>query len=156
MMERLDGSVRRALQGVGVPDAGQMAELTAAWPSLVGDAISRAAWPQRLTRDGKLVVAAASSTWAFELDRMGPEILAKLHRDMPSLAPTGLKFVTGLVPEPPAASGGAPRAFPLAVAPAHIRRAESIAAPIDDEELRASVVRAAAASLARARDDRGF
>lgn len=155
-MERLAGSVRRALQGVGVPDAGQMAELTAAWPTLVGSAIARAAWPQRISRDGTLVVAASSSTWAFELDRMAPEILAKLRRDMPSVAPAGLRFVTGLVPEPPAASGEGASASRVAVASAHIRTAETLAAPIDDEDLRASVVRAAAASLARARDDRGF
>ena len=113
-MERLDGSVRRALRGVGVPDAGQVAELTAAWPAAVGDAIARAAWPQRVSRDGTLVVATSSSTWAFELGRMAPEILEKLREAVPGAAPTGLKFVPGPVPEPPAplpAEGGpgAPR-----------------------------------------------
>ena len=53
-MERLDGSVRRALRSSGVPDAGLLAEVTRAWPAAVGAAIARAAWPQRLGRDGTL------------------------------------------------------------------------------------------------------
>lgn len=155
-MERLDGSVRRVLRGVGVPDAGQLAELTAAWPAAVGDAIARAAWPQRLARDGTLVVATASSTWAFELGRMAPEILAKLRRDLPAAAPTGLKFVTGPVPEPPAPPSRPPAPGRAAVSPEAAREAERLALAIGDEELRRTVARAAAASLARARDDRGF
>jgi len=84
------------------PDAGQVAELTAAWPAAVGDAIARAAWPQRVSRDGTLVVATSSSTWAFELGRMAPEILEKLREAVPGAVPTALKFVPGPVPEPPA------------------------------------------------------
>ncbi len=70
VMERLDGSVRRALRGAGVPDAGVLAEVTRVWPEAVGPAIARAAWPQRVARDGTLYVNAVSSTWAFELARM--------------------------------------------------------------------------------------
>jgi hypothetical protein len=155
-MERLDRSVRHALKGVGVPDAGQMAELTAVWPSAVGDAIARAAWPQRISRDGTLVVAASSSTWAFELGRMAPEILAKLREALPAAAPAGLKFVPGPVPEPPAPLP--PRSVPdhPEVAPEDLREAARLTAAIGDEELREAVARAAAASLARARADRGF
>ena len=155
-MERLDGSVRRALRGVGVPDAGELAELTAAWPAAVGDAIARAAWPPRLSRDGTLLVATTSSTWAFELGRMAPEILEKLREAVPGAAPTGLKFVPGPVPEPPSplpAEGGPEH---LEVAPEDVREAARVAAAIEDEELREAVARAVAASLARARADRGF
>lgn len=155
-MERLDSSVRHALRGVGVPDAGQMAELTAAWPAAVGDAIARAAWPQRIARDGTLVVATASSTWGFELGRMAPEILAKLQRELPAAAPTGLKFVPGPVPEPPAPLARPSASGRVEVAAEDTREAERLAAAIGDEELREVVARAAAASLARARDDRGF
>jgi hypothetical protein len=150
-MERLDGSVRRALKGVGVPDAGQLAELTAAWPAAVGDAISRAAWPQRISRDGTLVVATVSSTWAFELGRMGPEMLEKLREAIPAAAPSGLKFVPGQVPEPPAVLPEQRRPSPVQVAPAAERTGG-----VSDSELRESIARAAAASLARARDDRRF
>ena len=77
-MERLDGSVRRALRSSGVPDAGVLAQVTRAWPEAVGPAIARSAWPQRLARDGTLHVTTVSSTWAFELGRMEAEIRAKL------------------------------------------------------------------------------
>ena len=62
-MERLDGSVRGALRRAGVPDAGALAEVTRAWPEAVGDGIARAAWPQRLARDGTLHVTTVSATW---------------------------------------------------------------------------------------------
>ena len=77
-MERLDGSVRRALRGAGVPDAGVLAEVTRVWPAAVGDAVARSAWPQRVARDGTLHVTCVSSTWAFELGRMEDEIRARL------------------------------------------------------------------------------
>ena len=62
-MERLDGSLRGALKSAGVPDAGALADVVRAWPEVVGDAIARAAWPQRIGRDGTLLVAATSSSW---------------------------------------------------------------------------------------------
>ncbi len=155
-MERLDASVRRALGVVGVPDAGQMAELTAAWPALVGDAIARASWPQRIARDGTLVVAASSSTWAFELGRMAPEILEKLQCGLAGEAPRALRFVTGPVPEPPAPLPPPDNADRVCPSAEIVCEAERLAAAIRDEELRQAVTRAAAASLARTRDDRRF
>ena len=41
-MERLDGTVRRALRSSGVPDAGQLAEVTRVWPEAVGPATTMA------------------------------------------------------------------------------------------------------------------
>ncbi len=155
-MERLDGTVRRALKGVGIPDAGQLAELTAAWPEAVGDAIARAAWPQRVSRDGTLIVATSSSTWAFELGRMAPEILEKLREAVPAAAPTGLKFVPGPVPEPPAPLPAEGVPDHLEITPEDIREAARLTAAIEDGDMREAAMRAAAASLARARADRGF
>ena len=48
MMERLGGSVERELSRSGSRDAIPLAALTAAWPSIVGDAIARNAWPLRI------------------------------------------------------------------------------------------------------------
>jgi len=42
-MERLDGSIRRALRVAGVPDAGALAAVTRAWPAAVGPGIAVAA-----------------------------------------------------------------------------------------------------------------
>jgi hypothetical protein len=152
-MERLDGSVRRALRGAGVPDAGVLAAVTRAWPSAVGPAIARAAWPQRIARDGTLHVTTVSSTWAFELGRMEEEVRAKLHAAVGEATPPALRFAAGPVPSPgeddrPARTAASPTAEDEALATA-------LSSVIDDPELRDAVRHAAAASLAAARDDRG-
>lgn len=155
-MERLGDTVRGALQGVGIPDAGDAADVVRIWPHAVGAAISRAAWPQRITREGKLVVATTSSTWAFELGRMESELLERLRRTLPGVTLSGLRFVPGPVPEPPAAAAPADSADPPEIDPDIVRSAAAAAAEIEDEELRETIARAAALSLARARADRRF
>ena len=152
-MERLDGTVRRALRRVGVPDAGVLAEVTRAWPDAVGPAIARAAWPQRVARDGTLHVTTVSSTWAFELGRMAEEIDAKLRAVLGDATPPALRFAPGPVPshgpeERPA------REHHLVPSPSDEVEAAQLSAGIDDPALREAVRRAAAASLAAARDDR--
>jgi hypothetical protein len=153
-MERLDGSVRGALRNAGVPDAGALAEVTRCWPEAVGDAIARAAWPQRIGRDGTLFVAAASSAWAFELGLLGDEILRKLAAAVGANAPTTIRFAPGPIPAP-----AAPAARPaerLEIDPEARRLAEELTAGMSDEELRRTIARAAAASLSRPPDDRSF
>ncbi len=151
-MERLDGSVRRALRGAGVPDAGVLAAVTRAWPDAVGPAIARAAWPQRVSRDGTLHITAESSSWAFELGRLEEEIRAKLHAELGDATPPALRFAPGPVPSP-----GADDHDPQPVAPPTPEddaRAASLSSGIDDPALREAVRRAAAASLSAARDGR--
>jgi hypothetical protein len=154
-MERLDSSLRGALRDVGVPDAGALAEVTRVWPHVVGDAIARAAWPQRIARDGTLLVATTSSSWAFELGLLGEEILRKLAAAAGPSAPAAVRFSPGPVPAPPAPLEPAPTE-PLAVDDDSRVLAEQLTAAMSDEELRATIARAAAASLARAASDRGF
>ena len=153
-MERLDGSVRRALRSSGVPDAGLLAEVTRAWPEAVGQAIARAAWPQRLGRDGTLHVTAVSSTWAFELGRLEEEIRGKLRAAIGEATPPGIRFAPGPVPAPPAEERE-PYEAPEPTA-ADAAEATALASSIEDPELREAVRRAAAASLARGRADRGL
>lgn len=154
-MERIDASVRDSLRGVGVPDAGALAAAGAAWPECVGPGIARAAWPLRLGRDGTLHVACVSSTWAFELGRMAPEILEALRAKLGGAAPASLRFAPGPVPAGGAAGPAESSALP-APGPHDRAAAESAAAAISDAELRATVVRAVAASLALRRADRAF
>ncbi len=151
-MERLGGSVRRALRSAGVPDAGVLAAVTRAWPDAVGPAIARAAWPQRVSRDGTLHVTAVSSTWAFELGRMEEEIRSKLRAAVGDATPPSLRFAPGPVPSPGRLEESAPR--PPAPTPEDDAVAASLTAAIDDPDLRAAVRRAAAASLAAARAGR--
>jgi hypothetical protein len=151
-MERLDGSVRRALRGAGVPDAGVLAAVTRAWPEAVGPAIARAAWPQRVARDGTLHITAESSTWAFELGRLEEEIRAKLRPELGDATPPALRFAPGPVPSP-GADDDDPQPVPPPT-PEDDARAALLTAEIDDPTLREAVRRAAAASLSAARDGR--
>ncbi len=155
-MERLEGSLRGALRGAGVPDAGALADVTRVWPEVVGDAIARAAWPQRIARDGTLLVAATSSTWAFELGLLAEEILAKLAAAVETGAPAAIRFSPGPVPEPPAPTAATAPATPPEIDAGTRLLAEELTAAMADEELRTTIARAAAASLARAASDRRF
>lgn len=155
-MERLEGSLRGALRGAGVPDAGALADVTRVWPEAVGDAIARAAWPKRIAGDGTLLVACTSATWAFELGLLAEEILAKLAAVVPTGAPTAIRFSPGPVPAPsalPAAEAG-PTA-PEVDDPTRLL-AEELTAAMTDDDLRATIARAAAASLAKTASDRRF
>ncbi|MSO95043.1 MAG: DUF721 domain-containing protein [Thermoleophilia bacterium] len=155
-MERLEDSVRGVLRGAGVPDAGALADVVRVWPITVGDAISRAAWPQRIARDGTLLVAASSSTWAFELGLLADEILAKLTAAVGEGAPTGIRFAPGAVPSPAAPVADAtPVARPVADDATRLL-ADELTLAMTDEKLRGTIARAAAASLARAAADRHF
>ena len=153
-MERLDGAVRRALRGVGVPDAGTLAAVTDAWPDAVGEAISRAAWPQRIARDGTLHLTTVSATWAFELGRLEAELRERLRERLGEETPPTLRFAPGPVPSPgPTERVATPLREPTAE---EERAAAGLAAEIADPKLREAVSRAAVASLVAARSDRGL
>ena len=155
-MDRLEGSLRGVLKGAGVPDAGALADVVRLWPDVVGDAISRAAWPQRIGRDGALLVAASSSTWAFELGLLSEEILAKLAAVVGEGAPTAIKFSPGPVPSPAAPLRSEPAPAPPPIDAATRLLADELTRAMTDEELRETIARAAAASLIRAAADRRF
>ena len=149
-VDRLDDEIRRELGRFG-PAAG-MADLVAAWPGAVGEAIARNAWPARFARDGTLHVHTSSSTWAFELAQLERELKERLA----GLAPPRLRFVPGPLPEPDLSpTDDVARRVPEP-SPEDAREGAEIAAPIDDEKLRNLVARAAAASLAKARNSRSF
>lgn len=125
------------------PNAG-MSEAVAAWPGAVGEEIARNAWPARFQRDGTLIVHTRDAIWGFELGHRGAEISARLPGKPP------LKFVPGPLPEAGAEPARATPKGPPPASPEQLRDAARWASAIDDEELRALVARAAAASLARA------
>ena len=155
-MDRLDASVRGALRGAGVPDAGALADVVRIWPLAVGDAIARAAWPKRIARDGTLHVATTSATWAFELTLLADEILAKLSAAAGEGAPTALSFAPGPVPAPPAPPAAQRSPTPPEIDPDTRRLADELTAEMTPGELRETIARAAAASLAMAAADRRF
>jgi hypothetical protein len=152
-MDRLGDEVGRQLSRFG--PQGTIAEVVAAWPAAAGEAIARNAWPARIARDGTLHVSTSSSTWAFELGQLAPQLLVRLRELLRESAPKALKFSPGPIPDSPTQGGKTP-------VPASRRdptleertRAAEISAEIEDEELRRLVARAAAASLAGQRPDR--
>lgn len=155
-MERLGDSARRLLAASGVPDPTPLSAVADIWVATVGEAIGRVAWPKRLSRDGTLHVSTVSSTWAFELSRLAPEILARLTTALGAAAPSSLAFATGPVPEPGGQAADSPPPSGPQISPADRELGKSLAAGIADSELRELVARAASASLATARADQPF
>jgi hypothetical protein len=90
-------------------------------------------------------VHTSSSAWAFELQQLEDEIRTKLGK----LAPARLRFAPGPLPEAPPPTAEDVAANAPAPTAEDARRAAELAAPIDDENLRKLVARAAAASLAK-------
>ena len=145
--ERIGDEVRRELSRFGPAEG--MTEIVRAWPSVMGEQISRNAWPARISRDGKLHVATSSSAWAFELAQLEPKLLARLGEALGGDPPAGLRFAPGKLPEPSAGDGeGAAKAVRAPTAEER-ELAVAIASGIEDESLRKIVAKAAAASLAR-------
>lgn len=156
-MERIERSIEHELSRSGGGAGLSLHSITSAWPTVVGKEVARHAWPLRMGRDRTLHVATASSTWAFELDRLGPEILQRLGEALGEDAPSRLRFAAGPVPEPPARD--APSSEPVHVpeaTPEAAAEAASAAAEIDDPELRELALRAARASLSKRPSDRRF
>jgi hypothetical protein len=151
-MEPIGESVRRELGRFGT--AGEMTDLVAAWPELIGPQVAANAWPARLSRDGTLHVATSSSAWAFELGQLEREILPRLRGALGDAAPSRLKFAPGPLPEPAAApSEGTSWELPEPTEE-QAREARSWASAIESDELRAEVEKAARASLASAASGR--
>jgi hypothetical protein len=156
-MERIEQSVERVLARSGDRGALSLTAITAIWREVLGEQAAANSWPLRIGRDGTLHVATTSATWAFELDRLAPEIVEKLVARLGESSPTKVRFAVGPVPEPVAADEpetlvtGTP--YPPPELPSEATAALS---EIDDPELRDLMLRAARASLSRPPSDRRF
>jgi hypothetical protein len=123
-----------------------MAELLERWPAAVGEQIARFAWPARIGRDGTVHVHTADSVWAFELGRRAREIAARAGVER-------IRFAPGPLPEPEAEETVHDVVRPSLEDES---RAAAIAAAIADENLRETVQKAVALSLARGAAGRGI
>ena|SRR5438105_3763697 len=147
-MERIARTVERQL---GRFDGqGAMPRIVAAWTAAVGAEIARNAWPARVARDGTLHVHTSSSVWAFELGQLAPRIVAGLAQELGEHAPKTLRFAPGHLPEAPPETPGETRRQVPAPPAETVAEAVSLAAAIEDRELRERVARAAALGLSRA------
>jgi hypothetical protein len=104
----------------------------------VGGGISRNAWLARIARDGTAVIHTSDSIWAFELGHRG--------RDRRAPGRAGGQVPARPLPEPAELP---PASRPLEPTPDQAAAAASIAASIDDRELRESVQKALSLALAR-------
>jgi predicted nucleic acid-binding Zn ribbon protein len=150
--ERIGQDVRRELDRFG--PAGAIADVVDAWPTAVGDSISRNAWPARIARDGTLHVSTSSSAWAFELGLLEADLRERLAEQLGDRAPKQLRFAPGRLPEPDRPAPESPEQRAPQVTDQHLQAGEEVAAAISDENLRKLVAKAAAASLAKPPDDR--
>jgi Dna[CI] antecedent, DciA len=144
--EPIGEDVKRELARFG-PAAG-LAEVVAAWPAAVGEAIAANAWPARIARDGTLHVHTSSSAWAFELAQLAEHVRARLAERLEDDPPSSLRFALGPIPEPGAEDVTQPQRTVPTPSQAVRLEAETIAASIADAELRAAAARAVAAGLA--------
>jgi hypothetical protein len=127
-----------------------MGDAVEAWPGAVGAEIARNAWPARFQRDGTLIVHTRDAVWGFELTQRVAEIRGR----MPGKPP--LRFVPGPLPEPGAEPTRATPEGPPLPTMEQLAQAADWTAAIEDEGLRETVARAAAASLAAAPRSRSF
>ena len=153
-MKKIASDVASELGRFG-PAAG-MVKIVGAWPGAVGATIARNAWPARIARDGTLHVATSSASWAFELAQLEADVLARLRAATGKDAPAKLRFAVGKLPELGQEDDDRGDRIVSTPGPEELRKAEELAAEIDDEELRKVVAKAAAQSLARSGDDRAF
>jgi hypothetical protein len=156
-MERIGDEVGRTLGRAGGGET-SLPKVLSVWPDAVGETVARNAWPLREARDGTLHVSTSSSTWAFELDRLAPEIAGRLQALLGSDAPSRFRFRPGPLPEPEGPREGAESVpiDPPEVAREVAAAAASAASEIEDPELRELVARAARASLGRGGSGRSF
>ena len=145
-MDRLEREIRRAAKRVGLPAA---SELVRIWPKVVGETIAANAWPAQMNRKRVLQVNTSSATWAFELKHLAPQILAKLEQELAGDCPKELHFLPGPVPAVGRESSSSPAEKVPSATAQEREQGEKLAAAIADDELRALVARAAAASLAQ-------
>lgn len=147
--EALADAVGDQLDRLGGAPQGSVgiAAVTQVWEAAVGATIARHAWPSRIRRDGTLVVHASSSTWAFELTHLEETVRGRLGE----AAPAKMAFVVGPLPEGGAESRAGAEQDRSPPTPSDAAEGAALAAAISDLELRETVARAAAASLAAAR-----
>ena len=142
-MEPLGEEIRAEMHRVGaesgVGDAGST------WLAAVGEEIACNAWPARTQADGTLVVHVRDAIWGFELTQRAAEISGRLP------GRPRLRFVPGELPEAPTDPSPPP---PAEATPEQAQEAASMAAAIEDPNLRESVAKAIKAALVRASDDR--
>ena len=106
--------------------------------------------------DNSVDEAMAGEATRIDVTLLAAEIRARLQEGLGETAPRGLRFAPGRLPEASPEQSSEGGAVPVRPSAEERARGAEIAASIDAGELRETVARAAAASLARAAADRRF
>jgi hypothetical protein len=142
-MEPLGGQIREEMRRVGADSSA--GDFGPRWPAVVGEEIARNAWPARTQPDGTLVVHVRDAIWGFELTQRAAEISGRLPGQ------PRLRFVPGPLPD---TAPDRPSRQSIEATAEQAREAASLAAAIEDPNLRESVAKAIKTALARASNDR--
>ena len=119
------------------------------WPEIVGQAMADHTMPTGITEDA-LRIRCESSIWTSELMHLQVDIVARLHAVVGPCAPTKIAPYTGRLPRE-AAIPKAPAPAPLPPLPeAQIAAIYRITSGIEDDDVRARMIRAMIATSARA------
>jgi len=132
----------------GPSAAGDMAALRAAWPQAAGAQGARRSIPVRQSRAGVLTVACESAVWAQELNAARDAIQARLAARVPDVPVSGIRFVVGDHALPAEVAAARSPARPT---PDERASAQAAVEGVSDPELRALLARAAAGTMAVAR-----
>lgn len=84
----------KTMQVLGLGERVRESEVLAAWQAIVGDFIATNSMPDRL-RDGLLYVRVLQPTIRFELERLRPQIAAKLKERFGSRVVREVRFQLG-------------------------------------------------------------
>jgi hypothetical protein len=118
------------------------------WDEAVPERVAKNARPVALVR-GTLVVHAATTVWAQEIDLLAPQLLASLKSLAPKSGVRRLKVKVGKLPPPPARPRPAPPpppAVPVAALPEELARELG---RVGDDDVRDAVSKAASIALGR-------
>ena len=84
----------KTMQALGLGDRVRESEVLAAWKDIVGDFIAANSMPDRL-REGVLYVRVLQPTIRFELERLRPQMLAKLKERFGTRTVREVRFALG-------------------------------------------------------------
>lgn len=89
---RVGEALAEVASGMGLGNPAALAELSANWPQVVGEAVAAHARPRKIA-DGVLVMEVDSPEWATQLRFLETRILDRVASAAPGSGVTGLRFV---------------------------------------------------------------
>ncbi|MCS6815806.1 MAG: DUF721 domain-containing protein [Blastocatellia bacterium] len=148
-MEELIHILPHALRMIGYEESACERVLQVAWARLVGDAIAARTFPMQL-REGRLIVLTADRTWKAQLEKLSPDILARINRLLGADLVQAIEYRVKREVFSPRPKEQASSASPqTALDERLLRELTPLAESIADPDLREAFLRAASRCLAR-------